>query len=114
MSMRGNVSIGLATLPYKHISFAYLKQYGEAIIKRLGLTTLSYSFCPFDGAAGAATLSFILKESHMALETYPEHEVLEVTLISCRSFTKKQFINALFYKPITLSVGRKTKRGWQW
>lgn len=113
MIMSGNLCIGLATLPYKYyLSASFIKKYGERIAQKLGFTVLGYTI-QFYGSKDRFTVVLLLAESHLSLESWPERQLLELTLASCRKFNKKTFKKALIFNPIICQVLKKTKKGWK-
>jgi S-adenosylmethionine/arginine decarboxylase-like enzyme len=65
-----------------------LRELGERIVARLGLTPLGaprwHAFPPRDGALGGHTGLWLLAESHLALHSFPERGAMTLDLHSCR------------------------------
>ena len=58
-----------------------LKEKGDAIIEKLGLTVFGQNH--FEFTPQGITLAYILSQSHLVLHTWPELNVLHVDLMTC-------------------------------
>jgi S-adenosylmethionine/arginine decarboxylase-like enzyme len=79
-------SITLSKFPKENIVIIRLI---EKLILRLNLTVVekvSHEFAP-----QGLTLVYILSQSHMAVHTWPEINLIHIDLVSCSSTTKEAF-----------------------
>lgn len=70
-----------------------LEEVANALVKELKLKIVkqdSYLFQPI-----GKTLVYILSESHLAIHTWPEYQVLHFDLVSCKEIKKEDFERAL-------------------
>jgi S-adenosylmethionine/arginine decarboxylase-like enzyme len=91
--IKGNRQIFLATLtPF---SFANQDMVGVSskIALAAGLTPLDWTSYAYPVQGG--TWIWFLGESHIAIDTYPEHGLLEVTLVSCKEFDTDKIVEAI-------------------
>lgn len=80
----GNCHIFLATVSCPKDSNAdFWRNLAHDISKAAGLTPLEWNSAGYPG--GGLTISWFLSESHIAIDTYPEHELADITLVSCKS-----------------------------
>jgi S-adenosylmethionine decarboxylase len=69
-----------------------LRRAGDAIVERLGLTSLGepkwHAFPAREGDLGGHTGLWLLAESHLALHSFPESGALTLDLHSCRGIAR--------------------------
>ena len=66
-----------------------IKKLGEDLCRVINLNivaTAEHNFHPI-----GYTIVFILAESHLAIHTWPENNLLHIDLVSCRKINKSQF-----------------------
>lgn len=81
----GNCQIYLATISCpKDGNHRFWSDVAHAVALAAGLTPLEWNTCSYPG--GGLTITYFLSESHIAIDTYPEHELADLTLVSCKSF----------------------------
>lgn len=114
--MRGNLCIGLATIKLspKQFNITYILNYGRKIAKKLGLKVLEVCWCPYSyERKDQFTAILFLKESHIALETWPENEEVEITIASCKKLKKKQIRKAINKRLFSFSLFYKRGKLWR-
>lgn len=81
----GNCQIYLATISCpKDGNHRFWSDVAHAVALAAGLTPLEWNTCSYPG--GGLTITYFLSESHIAIDTYPEHELADITLVSCKHF----------------------------
>lgn len=83
----------LVKLSVAPVDKAFVVSLADAIIRKLELTVVNkvhHSFSPI-----GETLVYILSESHFALHTWPEYNVIHVDLVSCKVLTKDKVHQAI-------------------
>jgi len=83
----GNQQILLATLRYSRTdhSTATLKKFGYFLANAIELKSIGHD--GFVYTPHGETIIIYLAESHIAIETYPEHGIVELEISSCRPFS---------------------------
>ena len=101
---KGSHSILLATIscPLSIFSDSQSEQYfialANAISANLKLTPIRTETCkypPRNNDIGGLTVVTFLAESHIVIETYPEDELYEISIISCKRKIQREFVDAL-------------------
>ena len=85
--MKGNIYAEKITLHARRdelLQLESLKNLGEDLVKHSGFTFRRFSVENYRTPKNAYTLVCFLDESHLILTTYPEHDLLEVELTSCK------------------------------
>lgn len=93
--VKGNRQILLCTaIPlapsFQHIDFVSIS---ENIAKAANLTPLEWQSFYYPGQG--ASYHWFLGESHIQLDTYPENHLVEITLVSCQSFSARNVIRTI-------------------
>ena len=66
---------------------------GENICKKIGLNIVRYIENKYKPIG--YTLVFILSESHLAIHTWPEHNLIHIDLLSCKKINVEEFNDTL-------------------
>lgn len=91
----GNKTIFLATLwNPNHYGPTHYESGGRAMARSLGYTVLNCQReeYPFQGW----TSVLFLAESHMIFEAYPEEEIVELQIVTCKPGHLKDFLRAIY------------------
>lgn len=76
-------------------SLDFIENLAKAIIDGLELTVVKKIDNKFEPIG--RTLVYILSESHLAIHTWPEYNILHIDLVSCKDTTASSFDRVLAY-----------------
>ncbi len=93
--IKGNRQIFLCTSVPLAQDFSQIDFIAAAakIAKAAGLTTAEWNSYHYSNGGG--TYIWFLSESHIAIDTYPEYHLVEITLLSCKAFDTAPVVNAI-------------------
>ncbi len=74
-------------------SLEFIEYLGMGIISGLKLTVVKKIDNKFEPIG--RTLVYLLSESHLAIHTWPEYNILHIDLLSCKKTTKSDFDRVL-------------------
>ncbi len=91
----GNCQILLVTVrPTKVVTDTHeWVKLAEVAAKAAELTPLDWNMVHYPG--GGITVVWTLSESHITVDTYPENNLVDITLCSCRTFDVNNVLSAL-------------------
>ena len=118
--MHGNKSTLLATLQLPaNWSNEYVRNAGERILYYAGLNSIGFTSNLYDHhnpTHGGMTFVWFLSESHMILETFREHALAELEIVTCQGSLRKDWKNIIHLSgldPLAITLLEKDG-GHQW
>jgi len=88
----GNCQILLATVSYPiNHDTDWWRDLAYTIAERAGLHPLEWNAAYYPG--GGLTVQWFLSESHITIDTHPEHGLADLTLVSCKAFDIKKALS---------------------
>lgn len=74
-------------------SLEFIEDLGKSITNNLGLNVVKKIDNKFEPIG--RTVIYILSESHLAIHTWPEYNILHIDLVSCKKTDKQNFDKVL-------------------
>ena len=107
----GNCQIFLATVTCPPDSdLGFWRNVSFEVAKAAGLTPLEWNSAGYPG--GGLTVTWFLSESHIAVDTYPEHGLVDITLVSCKAFKVDEIEKTLNHEGLVITQKTLLQKRW--
>lgn len=91
--IQGNRQLFLCTVSLLTFSSDDYTEVAKLIAEAAGMQALDWATHSYPVQGG--TYIWFLGESHIAIDTYPEYNLAEITLVSCKSFETDKLIKVI-------------------